>query len=238
MLRKFVWVGLWFSGVTQRLMCKQRKKPNVPSMVCGLVNLRCRGFGIGRKVRSNTLGISGIWQWVILGLFFVAVFVVIKWIVRKKPQGSGTNTYINSASLAKWVLGLFYAQIIISIIAVISGLFEYQLLKDVQHGIFQLQTEVIAAAELNDKRQALIGTVQAIIYIGAAITFLKWVYRSNWNARALGASGMRFTPGWSIGWYFIPIALIWKPYQAMKEIWKASSNPDHWEGILTPSSLR
>ena len=39
---------------------------------------------------------------------------------------------------------------------------------------------------------------------------------------------MVFTPGWSIGWYFMPIANLWKPYQAMKEIWKASSNPKSW----------
>ena len=26
----------------------------------------------------------------------------------------------------------------------------------------------------------------------------------------------------------IPIANLWKPYQAMKEIWKTSSNPQAW----------
>jgi hypothetical protein len=33
---------------------------------------------------------------------------------------------------------------------------------------------------------------------------------------------MSFTPGWSVGWYFIPIACLFKPYQAMKEIWEIS----------------
>ena len=27
----------------------------------------------------------------------------------------------------------------------------------------------------------------------------------------------------------IPIANLWKPYQAMKEIWKTSSNPQEWK---------
>jgi hypothetical protein len=55
-----------------------------------------------------------------------------------------------------------------------------------------------------------------------------WIYRANYNARQLGATGMTFTPGWAVGWYFIPIANLWKPYQAMKEIWKASAAPAHW----------
>ncbi len=33
---------------------------------------------------------------------------------------------------------------------------------------------------------------------------------------------MIFTPGWSVGWYFIPVANLWKPYQVMKEIWNVS----------------
>ena len=40
---------------------------------------------------------------------------------------------------------------------------------------------------------------------------------------------MGFSPGWAVGWYFIPFANLWKPYQAMKEIWQASASPEHWE---------
>ncbi len=47
---------------------------------------------------------------------------------------------------------------------------------------------------------------------------------------------MRFTPGWAILWYFIPIANLWKPYQAMKEIWKASADP-HDPGAAETSRL-
>jgi hypothetical protein len=48
---------------------------------------------------------------------------------------------------------------------------------------------------------------------------------------------MVFTPGWSVGWYFVPIANLWKPYQAMKEIWKASANPHSWPTQTTPPLL-
>ena len=78
--------------------------------------------------------------------------------------------------------------------------------------------------------------IQIIIFVVSGILILKWIYRANYNARQLGATDMVFTPGWSIGWYFIPIANLWKPYQAMKEIWKASSSPQSWK-TLSASSL-
>ena len=51
-----------------------------------------------------------------------------------------------------------------------------------------------------------------------------WIYRSNYIVRYLGAKEMKFTPGWSIGWYFIPIVCFWKPYQALKEIYLKTYN--------------
>src|SRR5207245_6095156 len=67
-----------------------------------------------------------------------------------------------------------------------------------------------------------------LTFIATGVPFLMWIYRGNLNVRALGAEGMTFTPGWSVGWYFVPIAHLWKPYQAMKEIWKATQNPHAW----------
>jgi hypothetical protein len=61
------------------------------------------------------------------------------------------------------------------------------------------------------------------------VLFAMWIYRANYNARQLGAQGMKFSPGWSVGYYFIPLFNLWRPYQAMKEIWKASKNPQSWE---------
>jgi len=83
--------------------------------------------------------------------------------------------------------------------------------------------------------EGLLALVQVIVYITTAIPFLMWIHRANRNARALGATGMTFTPGWSVGWYFIPILNLWKPYQAMKEIWQASANPDAWSNQQIPS---
>ncbi|MDW8262007.1 MAG: DUF4328 domain-containing protein, partial [Phycisphaerales bacterium] len=61
------------------------------------------------------------------------------------------------------------------------------------------------------------------------IAFLMWTYRANINCRAFGAAEMRFSPGWSIGYHFIPALNLVRPYLAMKEIWQASTNPSNWK---------
>lgn len=84
------------------------------------------------------------------------------------------------------------------------------------------------ALEANDALQGLIGLLYLGVYIATTIVFGMWIYRANKNCRGFGAAGMEFTPGWSVGWYFIPIANLFKPYQAMKEIWQVSSDPKRW----------
>lgn len=34
---------------------------------------------------------------------------------------------------------------------------------------------------------------------------------------------MFISPGWAVGWYFVPFANLFKPLQAMKEIWLESN---------------
>ena len=81
----------------------------------------------------------------------------------------------------------------------------------------------------------LLATPQFLYYatfLVTAATFLKWMFEASSNLRALGAKGQRFSPAWSVLWFFIPIAWFFWPYQAMKEIWKGSY-PHLGEGGLS-----
>ena len=75
----------------------------------------------------------------------------------------------------------------------------------------------------SDLVSGCLAVVRVVFAIFLGITFLKWIYRTNFNLRALSQERMSFTPGWSVGWYFVPIANLFKPYQAMKEIWANSA---------------
>jgi hypothetical protein len=97
----------------------------------------------------------------------------------------------------------------------------------------------------SDYVSIVVGLVQFILAIITGITFLCWIYRSNKNLQALSGEQMMFSPGWSVGWYFIPVANLWKPYQVMKEIWDVShkyASNDHaligwWWTLWIISSL-
>jgi hypothetical protein len=84
----------------------------------------------------------------------------------------------------------------------------------------------------NDARQGFIGIGYMIVFIVTGVGFLKWIHRANLNCRGFGAENMTFTPGWAVGWYFIPIMNLVRPYQAMKEIWQVSQNPRAWQTAL------
>ena len=48
-----------------------------------------------------------------------------------------------------------------------------------------------------------------------------WIYRTNANAHAFGGE-MTVEPAWAIGWFFVPIASLFMPYEGVKETWEAS----------------
>ena len=158
--------------------------------------------------------------------------------VRREPMKQEHRSgFEDPTGLTKWTKWSLYAQVVISVIALISGAFEYQLLNDFKSGVYTSQPQAVAAGEASDARQRTVGVIQFVTFVVSGILILKWIHRANFNARQLGASDMQFTPGWSVGWYFIPVANLWKPYRAMKEIWKASVSPEDWHARSVPSIL-
>jgi len=142
------------------------------------------------------------------------------------------NDYRDPATLTQWLKILLILSLLIDVIAAASGMMEFSLLRSLQNETFSGDFD--AAATSNDNRQQAISLIQFALFIVTGIVFLVWIHRANRNARALGAEGMRFTPGWSVGWYFVPIMSLWKPFQAMREIWQASAQPGNWQGVQTP----
>ncbi|MGZ8311441.1 MAG: DUF4328 domain-containing protein [Allosphingosinicella sp.] len=57
--------------------------------------------------------------------------------------------------------------------------------------------------------------------LACAILVGMWIYRVTANAHCF-SDEMTITPGWSVGWYFVPFANMVKPFQGMKEAWLAS----------------
>jgi hypothetical protein len=63
-----------------------------------------------------------------------------------------------------------------------------------------------------------------------AVLFCCWLHRAAGNLRALGARRLEFTPGWTVGWFFVPVANLVMPYRTVRELWLASRSPAGWDG--------
>jgi len=128
--------------------------------------------------------------------------------------------------LAKWTRVFLYAGIAVALV------YAWDAVGDLRMG------EGEASQEGRTLVSILWILARLVIGLSTPILVLMWIYRANHNARQLGAADMRFTPGWAVGWYFIPIAWFWKPYQAMTEIWRASVNPSDWRATPVSPLLR
>jgi len=71
---------------------------------------------------------------------------------------------------------------------------------------------------------ASLAMVASFLFSVVAVCF--WVYRAHANLFAAGFEGLEFTPGWSVGWFFVPVAFWFKPFQAMRELWNYSHYGD------------
>lgn len=88
-----------------------------------------------------------------------------------------------------------------------------------------------------DAIRSIVGLVEFVGSVAAAIAFLRWLYLAAGNARVLGAEDMMVGPGWAVGWYFVPVMSLVMPFVAMRELWKASANPKDWQAAATPLTL-
>jgi hypothetical protein len=73
-----------------------------------------------------------------------------------------------------------------------------------------------------DLLELITGLLQITVFIATAIFFLMWLYRVNRNLRPLGASVVEYTPGWAVGWFFVPFANLVMPYRVVNETWVRS----------------
>lgn len=79
-----------------------------------------------------------------------------------------------------------------------------------------------AEGAANDQREALVAGGAGLLKLATFFVFGRWIVLAHRNLDALGAQYLEFRPGWAVGWFFIPIANIWKPYQAMRSLWRSS----------------
>ena len=133
---------------------------------------------------------------------------------------------------AKWAERSLIALVVLNVFGTVSAFFAYQL-----YG-----RDLITQDDLDrtDLREGLVALLTFVVYIGVVVFFIRWFRRSYRNLPALGATGLRYRSGWTIGSWFIPIVGLILPKKLANDIWRASDpdrRPDQgnlWLGSATP----
>ncbi len=119
------------------------------------------------------------------------------------------------AQQAQWLLQL---GVVVAAVGLWSSWQQLQLIQDLARGA----NIPDAVVEASDARQQLIGFGQLGVGLVSAVVFLMWTSAITKRLTQLGVIDMRYAPRWSVWGFIIPIVNLFRPYQVMSELWKAS----------------
>lgn len=122
------------------------------------------------------------------------------------------------ATVLRWLLA-GQLVVILMMIMVAYGMFDLV-------GKVQANEPISYADVVATERQATtLSQLYLFIFAVGAVLFVWWFYRAYQNLRSLRTTGHRFSTGWAVGAWFVPILNLFRPFQIAEEIWRGS-DPD------------
>ena len=116
---------------------------------------------------------------------------------------------------AKTLITIFWILTGLTVVGIISGYLELEILKNAQEGEFVSEEK----ANANDIRQIIIGLIQTGLYVASVVVFLNWFRRAYGNLHRLGITYLKHKESMAVWAWFIPIIVLFRPVQIMNEIW-------------------
>lgn len=149
------------------------------------------------------------------------------------------KTYVarDPRALGQAVVLWLYIRLASSAFSIVSDILQLHGLSRIPSDTPVSMTESAPGLETADLISGLAGFGLLATLLVSGVLTLKWIYRVTMNSHVL-ASGLRVSPPWSIGWYFVPFANLYKPFQAINDAWCVSLSPLSWRAQDTPSLLR
>lgn len=143
--------------------------------------------------------------------------------------------YEDSTWLTLGLIGLLAAFVVLAEVGIWSSFLELDLWRrTLERGHFY-PAELAA----DERRRALVGGLQILLFVVSAALFLRWLHRMSRNVRALAATGLRHGPGGAVGWFFVPGVHLRKPLTVVTELFRASHPEfiDDWRQAPVPHLL-
>jgi hypothetical protein len=142
--------------------------------------------------------------------------------------------YVPTRRSVQWLGILFMLCAAVSWIAV--G-YDYSALRISTSGHPVVPQERIAHSRFGE----WIRIAQLVCFVLTAGTFLGWLHRVRVNVRAFGVRRLAYGREWTVLGFLVPALNMLRPYQVVREIWKASDpstgDPLGWKSVATPPLL-
>ncbi len=141
---------------------------------------------------------------------------------------------MNNHLITKSVKLCLYGVMTVCVINIFSNFMQINLMND--YFVKDLYSEDVfdVLADKNDSRVAIVESLYLIFLIPSYFLIGRWLFVSSKINHLLGIKELNFSPGWSVGWYFIPFANLVMPYRSLKETFKASFNSEEWQKNKVP----
>jgi hypothetical protein len=140
-------------------------------------------------------------------------------------DGLAGEGFVPGGERARLAATLLLVSLATSVLAIGSSALDIGVLLDAKSGHFLSDAE----ADAVDMRAMIVGGIYLLVFIATAVAFGRFVAQANRNVRSLGAH-VEYSPASMVWWYFVPIANLWKPYDAIKQVWIATltRHPDEY----------
>jgi hypothetical protein len=124
-----------------------------------------------------------------------------RWFSSERAMGLAASILIVVVTLTTWA-------------TVWSDWYSYQTLRRYADDPDQLAEADLISGSL--------GIVSALALFAAAAVFIIWLWRVRWNAEMFCRGQHRFTRGWVLGCWLVPVVNLWYPKQVVDDIVAAS----------------
>lgn len=135
------------------------------------------------------------------------------------PAGARpSRPYRSGRALAKAVTVLFYVMLGLYGVLALTSILIIALITSNAYPVDELHPV--------DVVDGCVGLLFFPVFIATVVVYLCWLYRVSSNLQALQVYNQQFSPGWAVGYWFIPFVNLVRPYQIVKEIFVESRPPD------------
>lgn len=128
--------------------------------------------------------------------------------------------------LYRWLRPALYIYIASLTLVAVSAFAMLDFLDEVQNGAVSGGLAESQGADL-DTLSRISNITLAVLLIASGFLLMRFVFRAMKNLHLSQAAGVTISPGWAVGYNFVPILLLWKPLQAMRQIWRGSHDPQN-----------